>query len=135
MWSTCIALGLRLTLQHKAVPIHLCQGYPMSSWVAPTGPRRNRALVDGDASTPTEVWQSTCQWLFHDRSCVLLRGYAVNPGHRLLMSVIKGCLKEDSKELKKLVMMYWEVVKKYDAEGKLLPEMILVGIVWWNMMW
>ncbi|CAM9845933.1 unnamed protein product [Hapterophycus canaliculatus] len=42
------------------------------------------------------------------------------------MSVIKGCLKEDSKELKKLVMMYWEVVKKYDAEGKLLPEMILV---------
>eukprot|EP00752_Nemacystus_decipiens_P004504 g4112.t1 len=45
---------------------------------------------------------------------------------RLLMSVIKGCLKEESKELKKLVMMYWEVVKKYDAEGKLLPEMILV---------
>ena len=44
------------------------------------------------------------------------------------MSVIKGCLKEDSKELKKLVMMYWEVVKKYDAEGKLLPEMILVRV-------
>ena len=43
------------------------------------------------------------------------------------MSVIKGCLKEDSKELKKLVMMYWEVVKKYDAEGKLLPEMILAS--------
>lgn len=42
------------------------------------------------------------------------------------MSVIKGCLKEESKELKKLVMMYWEVVKKYDAEGNLLPEMILV---------
>lgn len=42
------------------------------------------------------------------------------------MAVIKGCLKEDSKELKKLVMMYWEVVKKYDAAGKLLPEMILV---------
>lgn len=44
------------------------------------------------------------------------------------MSVIKGCLKEESKELKKLVMMYWEVVKKYDAEGKLLPEMILVCV-------
>ncbi|CAM9585353.1 unnamed protein product, partial [Discosporangium mesarthrocarpum] len=42
------------------------------------------------------------------------------------MSVIKGCLKEESKELKKLVMVYWEVVKKYDAGGKLLPEMILV---------
>lgn len=48
---------------------------------------------------------------------------------RLLMSVIKGCLKEESKELKKLVMMYWEVVKKYDAEGKLLPEMILVCMI------
>lgn len=48
--------------------------------------------------------------------------------YRLLMSVIKGCLKEESKELKKLVMMYWEVVKKYDAEGKLLPEMILVRV-------
>lgn len=44
------------------------------------------------------------------------------------MSVIKGCLKEESKELKKLVMMYWEVVKKYDADGKLLPEMILVCV-------
>lgn len=28
---------------------------------------------------------------------------------RLLMSVIKGCLKEENKELKKLVTIYWEV--------------------------
>lgn len=53
-------------------------------------------------------------------------GLFASGAQRLLMSVIKGCLKDDSKELKKLVMMYWEVVKKYDAEGKLLPEMILV---------
>lgn len=59
---------------------------------------------------------------------VLVFSWSLGAKKRLLMSVIKGCLKEDSKELKKLVMMYWEVVKKYDAEGKLLPEMILVLI-------
>jgi coatomer subunit beta len=48
------------------------------------------------------------------------------PMPRLLMSVIKGCLREESKELKKLVMIYWEVAKKYGPDGKLLPEMILV---------
>jgi len=48
------------------------------------------------------------------------------PMPRLLMSVIKGCLKEENKELKKLVKIYWEVACKYDAQGKLLPEMILV---------
>lgn len=58
-----------------------------------------------------------------------LSARALAASQRLLMSVIKGCLKEDSKELKKLVMMYWEVVKKYDAEGKLLPEMILVWYI------
>ncbi|CAM9190952.1 unnamed protein product [Chrysoparadoxa australica] len=54
---------------------------------------------------------------------LLLQG---EPMPRLLMSVIKGCLKEESKELKKLTMIYWEVAKKYDDHGKLLPEMILV---------
>lgn len=48
------------------------------------------------------------------------------PMPKLLMSVIKGCLKEESKELKKLVTVYWEVARKYDGDGKLLPEMILV---------
>eukprot|EP00953_Heterococcus_sp_UTEX-ZZ885_P031545 16541-Heterococcus_DN1.PRE.5 len=38
----------------------------------------------------------TC--VVHDNCC-----------NRLLMSVIKGCLKEENKELKKLVMIYWEV--------------------------
>ena len=27
---------------------------------------------------------------------------------------------------KKLIMLYWEIVEKFDAEGKLKPEMILV---------
>ena len=36
------------------------------------------------------------------------------------------CLTQENHQLKKLLMLYWESVEKYDASGKLLPEMILV---------
>jgi coatomer subunit beta len=60
---------------------------------------------------------------------------------RILMQVIRFCINSDDKPLKKLTMLYWEVVPKYqDLSGdellaqaagnavprKLLPEMILV---------
>mmetsp|Transcript_56256 Transcript_56256/g.85123 ORF Transcript_56256/g.85123 Transcript_56256/m.85123 type:complete len:963 (+) Transcript_56256:46-2934(+) len=60
---------------------------------------------------------------------------------RILMQVIRFCINSDDKQLKKLCMLYWEVVPKYQeltgeelleqAAGnhvsrKLLPEMILV---------
>ena len=60
---------------------------------------------------------------------------------RILMQVIRFCINSDDKPLKKLTMLYWEVVPKYQdltsdellqqAAGnkvprKLLPEMILV---------
>jgi len=60
---------------------------------------------------------------------------------RILMQVIRFCINSDDKPLKKLTMLYWEVVPKYqDLTGeellqqaagnavprKLLPEMILV---------
>mmetsp|Transcript_19627 Transcript_19627/g.44811 ORF Transcript_19627/g.44811 Transcript_19627/m.44811 type:complete len:922 (+) Transcript_19627:211-2976(+) len=60
---------------------------------------------------------------------------------RILMQVIRFCINSDDKQLKKLTMLYWEVVPKYqDLTGeellqqaagtviarKLLPEMILV---------
>lgn len=61
---------------------------------------------------------------------------------RILMQVIRFCINSDDKQLKKLCMLYWEVVPKYQepsseemlaaASGgppvkrKLLPEMILV---------
>eukprot|EP00937_MAST-01D_sp_MAST-1D-sp2_P003084 g3084.t1 len=44
----------------------------------------------------------------------------------VLMSVIRFCITQDDHFLKKLLMIYWEVVPKYDGERKLLPEMILV---------
>jgi len=60
---------------------------------------------------------------------------------RILMQVIRFCINSDDKPLKKLTMLYWEVVPKYQdltgeellqqaagtsVQRKLLPEMILV---------
>ncbi|CAM9250196.1 unnamed protein product, partial [Heterosigma akashiwo] len=45
---------------------------------------------------------------------------------RVLMHVIRFCINTEDHLLKKYMMLYWEIVKKYDASKKLLPEMILV---------
>lgn len=45
---------------------------------------------------------------------------------RVLMTVIRFCITNDDHNLKKLLMLYWEIVPKYSADSKLLPEMILV---------
>lgn len=44
----------------------------------------------------------------------------------LLMHVIRYVMPSKNKELKKLLYFYWEVCDKYDQEGKLRHEMILV---------
>ena len=63
------------------------------------------------------------------------------PMPRILMQVIRFCINSDDKQLKKLCMLYWEVVPKYQeltsdellaqaagqtVQRKMLPEMILV---------
>jgi coatomer subunit beta len=45
---------------------------------------------------------------------------------RVLMTVIRFCITCEDHQVKKLLMLYWELVPKYSTEGKLLPEMILV---------
>jgi len=60
---------------------------------------------------------------------------------RILMQVIRFCINSDDKQLKKLTMLYWEVVPKYQeltqeeilamasgqsVQRKMLPEMLLV---------
>lgn len=45
---------------------------------------------------------------------------------RILMTVIRFCITSEDHTLQKLLMFYYESVRKYDAQGKLLPEMILV---------
>lgn len=48
------------------------------------------------------------------------------PMPRILMTVIRFCINTEHHEFKKLLMLFWEIVPKYDSEKKLLPEMILV---------
>lgn len=50
------------------------------------------------------------------------------PMPRILMTVIRFCINTEHHEFKKLLMLFWEIVPKYDSEKKLLPEMILVSI-------
>eukprot|EP01035_Chromulina_nebulosa_P019621 gene19621-25530_t len=45
---------------------------------------------------------------------------------RVLMTVIRFCITNDDHQLKKLLTLYWEIVPKYSADNKPLPEMILV---------
>ncbi|ETV91929.1 hypothetical protein H310_13716 [Aphanomyces invadans] len=45
---------------------------------------------------------------------------------RVLMQIIRFCSTKEDHQLKKLLMIYWEIATKYDEHGKLLPEMILV---------
>jgi len=45
---------------------------------------------------------------------------------KLLMTVIRFCVPCDDHKIKKLLLVYWEVVEKTGPDGKLLPEMILV---------
>jgi len=45
------------------------------------------------------------------------------------MPIIQFVLPSRNKQLKKLLHFYWEVCPKYDDEGKLKQEMILVWYV------
>ena len=45
---------------------------------------------------------------------------------RLLMTVIRFVVPSEDHKLKKLLLIYWEVVDKTGPDGQLLPEMILV---------
>ncbi|KAK0467332.1 coatomer protein [Desarmillaria tabescens] len=49
-----------------------------------------------------------------------------NPQPALLMPIIQFVLPSRNKQLKKLLHFYWEVCPKYDEQGKLKQEMILV---------
>ena len=44
----------------------------------------------------------------------------------LLMTVIRFAMPVDDHDIKKLLLLYWEIVDKTTADGKLLHEMILV---------
>jgi len=54
---------------------------------------------------------------------LMLNGEALN---NLLMTIIRFVMPIDDHQIKKLLLMYWEIVDKQTAEGKPMPEMILV---------
>ncbi len=45
---------------------------------------------------------------------------------KVVFTVIRYCITVEDHALQKLLMLFYEVVRKYDGQGKLLPEMILV---------
>jgi coatomer subunit beta len=45
---------------------------------------------------------------------------------QLLMSIIRFAMPIDDHTIKKLLLLYWEIVDKTTPDGKLLSEMILV---------
>lgn len=53
----------------------------------------------------------------------MLNGETVPP---LLMPIIQFVMTKDDKDLKKLLLIYWEIVEKTNSQGKLLPELVLV---------
>eukprot|EP00054_Salpingoeca_dolichothecata_P011315 m.62853 g.62853 ORF g.62853 m.62853 type:complete len:943 (-) comp19406_c0_seq3:1913-4741(-) len=55
--------------------------------------------------------------------CLMLQGEKLS---NLLMTVIRFVMPQDDHTLKKLLLVYWEIVPKTSPEGKLLHEMILV---------
>jgi len=42
------------------------------------------------------------------------------------MGVIRYCINTDNHELQKLMMLYWEIVEKFDADGKPLSQLLLI---------
>ena len=48
---------------------------------------------------------------------------------KILMTVIKFVVPQDDHMLKKLLLVYWELVDKIGADGNLMPEMFLVWYV------
>lgn len=69
----------------------------------------------GDLRTKTEALKKVIQ--------MILNGEKMQS---LLMTVMRFVMPLQDHMIKKLLLIFWEVVPKYNAEGKMLHEMILV---------
>ena len=69
----------------------------------------------------------SCWWSTFIRvTGILTITYRYNVKPALLMPIIQYVMPSRNKQLKKLLHFYWEVCPKYDDNGKLKQEMILV---------
>lgn len=73
------------------------------------------SLEKGDVKAKTEALKKTI--------CMILNGEKIPS---LLMNIIRFVLPLQDHMIKKLLLIFWEIVPKTTADGKLLHEMILV---------
>ena len=72
-------------------------------------------IEKGDTHTKTEALKKLIQ--------IILNGDRMPS---LLMTVIRFVMPTQDHTIKKLLLVFWEVVPKYKSDGKLIQEMILV---------
>lgn len=56
--------------------------------------------------------------------CMILNGEKMSPS--MLMTVIRFVMPLQDHTIKKMLLIFWEVVPKYSSDGKMLQEIILV---------
>ena len=56
--------------------------------------------------------------------CMILNGEKMSPS--MLMTVIRFVMPLQDHTIKKMLLIFWEVVPKYSQDGKMLQEIILV---------
>jgi coatomer subunit beta len=100
--------NLKIEVPHAPHALHVSRGMP-----------RTGTLADNVHVSP------------HLRRAQALKQIIANllngePMQRLLMHVIKFCLHTENHHIRKLLMLFWESIEKKQANGALLPEMILV---------
>lgn len=81
----------------------------------PAIPHLKKALEDANLSVKIDALKK-----------VILLMLSGEPATQLIMPIIRFVLPSKDRTIKKLLMLYWEVVDKKAADGKLLHEMILV---------
>lgn len=45
---------------------------------------------------------------------------------RMIMVVVQNCMRVDDHEMKKLLMLYWEVIEKVNNDGTVKEEMVML---------
>lgn len=87
-----------------------------SDFELPSEVQLKEKLEKGDNKAKTEALKKLI--------LMIMNGEKIGQG--LMMHVIRFCLPTSDHAIKKLLLMFWEIVPKTSADGKLLHEMILV---------
>jgi len=82
---------------------------------APEAQQVSRLLEKGSVEEKIDALKTLILMMMHDDTFP-----------RMMMTVVQHCLKEDHKDIKKLLLLYWEILEKTNSEGKLKEEMILL---------